>query len=159
MLYETGRGTAQNFERAAALYWRAAQKNNTSACRNLASLLRRGAEGVTVDLVRSFELYERAARCGDRAAQRAVGDCCREGRGVAQDDARAFASYVRAAEQQDVEAQCLVGSMLFRGCGTPRNVQRSLEWYEKAAGGGSERARAVVELIRKCQRGGGAGLE
>ncbi|KAH8044343.1 glycosyl hydrolase [Aureococcus anophagefferens] len=91
--YETGRGVAQDAERAAALYDQAARRGHAGAQYNLGCCYEDGS-GVEADLQRARRNWALAAAQGHEAAREALGDT---GGGADVADALAAASAAAAA--------------------------------------------------------------
>ncbi len=95
----------------------------------------------------------RAARRGDREAQKILGDCYANGWGVPKDLMEAAGWYRRAAEQGHAGAQCRLGAMYYEGAGVTPNREASARWYRQAAEQGLAEAQEIMGGL--CLRGDG----
>lgn len=93
------------------------------------------------------ELVARAT-AGDRDAQSAMGDRCREGDEFApQDFAEAMRWYRLAADQGDANAQNNIGAMYEHGMGVPVDTAQAAKWYRLPADQGFATAQFNLALL------------
>jgi TPR repeat protein len=103
LMYDEGRGAAQDYTEALKWYRRAAEQNNATAQYNLGAMYEEG-HGVLQDDAEAVKWFRRAADQGDADAQYNLGLMYEKGRGVSQDDAEALKWCRRAADQGNAEA-------------------------------------------------------
>ncbi len=101
-------------------------------------------KGVTQDLRRAVEWYQRAASHGFSDAQFSLGRCCLHGRGVEVDHREAMEWFRRAAEQGHVEAMFHLGKCYYQGLSGPADFRSSLHWFMRAADLGHAQAQYYV---------------
>ena len=104
LMYDEGRGVAQDYTEALKWYRRAADQGNATAQYNLGAMYEEG-QGVPQDDTEAVKWFRRAADQGDADAQYNLGLMYDKGRGVSQDDAEALKWYRRAADQGNADAQ------------------------------------------------------
>ena len=122
----------RDYDTAAALYKKAAEKGNANAQCNLGYMYANG-EGVEQDDAEAIRWYRKAAEAGNIAAQYNLALRYESGNGVAQDDAEAVKWYRMAAEQGDADAQYELGGKYANGEGVAQDDTQAVEWYRKAA--------------------------
>ncbi|MBK1722777.1 tetratricopeptide repeat protein [Thiocystis violacea] len=157
LMYQDGRGVAQDYATAAYWYEQAAEQNAADAQFYLAELYQAGL-GVPADerqaaywYARAGEQYRLAAERGDIQAQVSLAGMYEIGCGVEQDQRTALSWYRRAAAQGDVAAQLQVGWMYCEGMGTAVDDEQAAAWYRRAAEQGS--AEAQVRLAFMYEHG------
>ena len=107
MLYQNGRGVAQDFARARALYEGPAAAGDARAQNNLGLLYVRG-HGVPQDYDRAAQLFAGAAEQGLRTAMTNLGVMYENGFGVPQSDAEAARLYRLGGAGETREAATFV---------------------------------------------------
>ncbi len=125
VMYEQGRGVAQNYREAMKWFRLAAIQGNASAQSNLGVMYYKG-QGIAQDYVEAMKWYRMAAEQRNLEAQFNLGVMYGEGRGVAQDRVRAhmwfnLAAAVSndgnaklAAKNRDLVTKSLTREQLFR---------------------------------------------
>lgn len=103
VLYQEGRGVAQDYTRARALYEEPAAQGNARALNNLGLFYVRGT-GVPQDYARAAEYFSAAAELGLPTAMTNLGVLYENGFGVPLDEARAKELYRAGGRQQTPEA-------------------------------------------------------
>jgi hypothetical protein len=131
VLYDNGRGVAQDHAEAARWYRVAAEAGHAAAQNNLASLYRNG-QGVPQDFAEAVKWYRRAADQGSAMAQNNLGVMYRDGLAVAKDDVRAHMWFNLSAAKGN------------QGAAKSRDAVASRLTPEQLA--------QAQELARKCQR-------
>jgi len=111
----------RQFNKAAALWTKAAEKEHWKAMLNLASLYVEG-KGVTRDTERAVQLVEEAMRKGVPKAFDLMGTYHINGTGVKQDATRAYAFWILAAEMGDADAQAYLGAKLMAAYDDPKGT-------------------------------------
>ena len=142
----------RDYETAAALYRKAAEKGNANAQCNLGYMYANG-EGVEQDDAEAIKWYRQAAEAGNIAAQYNLALRYESGNGVAQDDVEAVKWYRKAAEQGDADAQYELGGKYANGEGVTQDDAEAVEWYRKAAGQDHARAQCDLGYMYETGRG------
>jgi TPR repeat protein len=102
VMYEQGRGVAQNYREAMKWFRLAALQGNASAQSNLGVMYYRG-QGIAQDYREAMKWYRLGAKQGNAEAMFNLGVMYEQGRGVGQDYARAYIWYNLAASQSSDE--------------------------------------------------------
>jgi uncharacterized protein len=102
VMYEQGRGVAQNYRQAMKWFRLAALQGNASAQSNLGVMYYRG-QGIAQDYREAMKWYWLGAEQGNAEAMFNLGVMYEQGRGVGQDYARAYIWYNLAASQSSDE--------------------------------------------------------
>ena len=125
VMYEQGRGVAQNYREAMRWFRLAAVQGNASAQSNLGVMYYKG-QGIAQDYAEAMKWYRLAAEQRNPEAQFNLGVMYEEGRGVAQDRVRAHMWYnlaaavasdqnaTLAARNRDLITKSLTREQLFR---------------------------------------------
>jgi len=125
VMYEQGRGVAQNYREAMRWFRLAAVQGNASAQSNLGVMYYKG-QGIAQDYAEAMKWYRLAAEQRNPEAQFNLGVMYEEGRGVAQDRVRAHMWYnlaaavasdqnaTLAARNRDLITKSLTKEQLFR---------------------------------------------
>ena len=130
--YETGRGVAQDFGAAVALYRQAAERGNARGQGNLGAMYVNGT-GVERDDEAALAWLRRAADQGDARGQNGLGVMYRDGLGVAQDYREAVLWFRRAAAQGYHRGQNNLGVMYRDGREVGRDYEEAVRWFRRAA--------------------------
>ncbi len=109
-----------------------AEASDAQAMFDVAQAYRKG-DGVTLNLEKAFEWYQKAANLGHAQAMSNLGVCYGFGKGVAQNDARAVQWYKKAAKSGRAQAMYNLGFRYGSGKGVAQNDARAVKWYKKAA--------------------------
>jgi uncharacterized protein len=94
-------------------------------------------EGVSKDVVKAVEWFQKAASQGHPKAQFSLGKMYYLGESVPKDAVKAVEWYQKAAEQGYANAQFNLGKMYQTGEGVQTDLAKAVEWYEKAAAQGN----------------------
>ena len=137
VIYDRGKGVAQDYAEAAKWYRKAAEQGNDWGQYNLGFMYARG-EGVAQDYAEAAKWYRKAAEQGNASAQNNLGVMYVRGEGVAQDYAEAAKWYRKAAEQRNASAQNNLGRRYERGEGVPQDYVTAYMWYVLAEAGGKK---------------------
>jgi len=122
----------QDFDKAAALYAKAASQGHTAAESNLLLQHVLGqASALPPETV--FKRLLELAKLGDTDARVNTGLCYDKGFGVQRDYREAAAWFLRAAEAGSAAAQFNLGGAFYEGKGFDKDFNRAAEWYTKAA--------------------------
>ena len=101
----------------------------------------RDGDGVKQSNKKAVELYERAAKGGDVAAQNNLGVFYHQGMyGVTQSDQRSIEFYTLAANQGQSDAQYNLGVYYYNGTCVEQSYSKARELWTKAAAQGDENA-------------------
>jgi Dynamin family/Sel1 repeat len=154
VIYEQGRGIAQDYQQAVQWYRKAAEQGNAVAQCNLGRMYRQG-RGVAQDEAQGVQWYRKAAEQGLVQAQRNLGWAYEYGRGVTQDVTQAVQWYRKAAEQGHQGAQDALAALELEA-----NIRKILRRYPPCPGfwvppvPGKERATfrdAIAKARKICQ--------
>lgn len=145
---------AKEYDKAIPLLNELAQRNHAKAL-NLLGVCYEYGEGVTKDLSKSFDYYQKAANLGWRRAQCNLGLCYEYGEGVAVNKEKAyfwydksFRQYKKLADNGDADAQLEVGKFYYAGrMRGGKDYVKSLPWFEKSANQGNSDAYNYLGLI------------
>ena len=148
LLYEEGRGVAQNYLRAAQLFEQAAQQGDSEAQVLLADLYFDGL-GVKKNYAAAFQWYLRAAEAGYADGQFSTGIMYELGEGTAQSYSTAAHWYRQAAVQGHSLAQQALGSLDLEGLGVERNIVEAFAWLSLASQAGDTEATNQIAQLRK----------
>ena len=178
-MYQNGRGTradrnkaiewyqkaaAQNYEKATSRlellqsneerFYKErarAEKGDVESQYNLGNMYTKGV-GVNIDPSQANAWYEKAASQGHVKAEYKLGLIYYEGNGVNRNNKTAFKWFKSAAENGYPGAQYYLGKMYGLGQGVRKNYNTSLEWYSKAVDGGFNQARGeMIDVAEKLK--------
>jgi len=108
VVYETGDGVAQNFEKAVSWYRKASDQGHAKAQYNLGVCIYNGY-GAEKDHEEAARLFRLSAEQGDMYAQYNMGVCCYMGDGVEKNVFAAIEWFEKAADQGHPEAKKVLG--------------------------------------------------
>lgn len=136
-------GAAQDFERSAQWYERAAAQEHPGAIYHLGlqSLL---GHGVGQDVDKGWDLVEKAANLGVVEAMVCLASMIDSGEGRVDDPEESLRWYRKAADLGSADAQLAAGKRLKD---VPGEKKKARAYLEKAAGQGSEEARELLKSI------------
>ena len=158
--YQEGDTLPEDQEMAFGWMMKAAEGEHPRALLEVALSLTRGV-GVSIDMPRAVEYYERAAKHDVMEAAWRLGDILLDGRGVMKDPAKARVYYEQACNSKDrvlkrpysdeaicPEAEWSLGVMLEDGIGGECNVEAAKSHYARVTGFTSVEGRdlAAMEL-------------
>jgi TPR repeat protein len=148
-IYTAGHaGVAQDYERAAFWFTRAAEGGIPNARYNLGVLYHQGL-GVKSDLSKAIYWYQEAARVGHAEAQYNLGIAHIEGIGVSYDPEEAARNFESAARLGVVEAAYNLGLIYENGLLGQSKPDEAMMWYKHAADKGSPEARAALDQLAR----------
>ncbi|MFT6908978.1 MAG: TPR repeat protein [Oleiphilaceae bacterium] len=153
IMYDKGKGVAQDDKQAAIWYRKAAEQGHALAQYNLGIVYANG-EGVPQDDKQAVMWYRRAAEQGLAQAQYNLGIVYANGEGVPQDDKQAVMWYRRAAEQGLAQAQFNLGVSYANGKGLLQDDKQSAIWYGRAAEQGYAPAQDKIGIMSVNDNGG-----
>ena len=146
LMYDNGRGVAQNYGEALKWYRKAAEQGYALAQFNLGGMYYEG-RGVPQDDKKAVKWYRKAAEQDYTSTQLNLGVMYYNGRGVVQDYGEAIKWYRKAALQGKAPAQRNLGVMYEDGKGIVQNYVTAHMWYNLAGAGGDEKAREYRDRI------------
>ncbi|MEP2706531.1 MAG: hypothetical protein ABJQ21_23765 [Roseibium sp.] len=152
-----GSGTTQDIPGGLAFLIEAADKENTQALMALGKLYRTGdPNGITSDLVRSFEYYKRAADGGSSAATVITARMMIDGEGTIAAPEKGYDVARRLLEGKDPAAMLLMGDLLLKGIPgvLSPDASKAFEFYRQAGESGSATGRSQTAFM--MVRGQGA---
>ena len=134
LMYEEGRGVAQDYAQAVAWYRKAADQGNANGQAGLGAMYANGW-GIERDDTEAVAWFRKAVEQGNAPrGQAGLGMMYADRRGgVERDDVQAVSWYRKAADQGYARAQCNLGVMYEKGRGVERDDARAVSWYRKAA--------------------------
>jgi TPR repeat protein/Flp pilus assembly protein TadD len=118
-----------DFAKAAQYYRKAAAQNYALAITNLALLYQYGLGVEKKDPARVFELYNQAAKLGEKGAEVTVGNSYYYGEGVSRDLVQAREWWRKAAQHGDALGMGHYAASLLSGEGGPPDFTGSYLWY------------------------------
>lgn len=131
ILYDQGKGVAQNRGEASTWYRRAAELGDIRAAFNLGSMLVQG-DGGEKKSGEAIKWFRMAADKGDVLAQFVLGRIHEEGLVVARDYGEAAKWYLLAAEKEHNGAQTALGTLYANGQGVERDLGKANDWLARA---------------------------
>jgi uncharacterized protein len=126
--------------------------NSVEAQIALAGLYRFGL-GVSNDLGKAAELYQKAADQGNAMAQFNLGWLYQNGLGVTKDLGKAAELYQKAADQGNAQAQTELAWFYEGGRGVPKDMGKAAELYQKAADRGFAPAQTNLGMVYRNGEG------
>ncbi len=90
-------------------------------------------EGVEINLLKAFNLYQRASELGEGHGSRNIALCFKYGKLVVQDYAKAFEYYTKAYSQGCYLACDDLGALYENGLGVKKDYAKAFEWYKIGA--------------------------
>ncbi len=132
LIYDEGRGVAQNYARAARWYRMAAIQGHAPAQFKLGSMSQKGL-GVPQDSIAAMGWHRKAADQGHATAQYNLGSMYHKGAAILQNFALAARWYRQAAEQGDPRAQLELGLLYARGDGVRKDLLEAYKWINLAS--------------------------
>ena len=121
-----------DYNNAAKLYRKAAEKGHADSQLNLGVCYRRG-QGVEKSDSKATYWYRRAAEQDESKAQFYLGCAYENGSGLTRDIAQALHWFQRSAENGYADAQTKLGRLYEFGTGVEKNATTAVSWYRKAA--------------------------
>ncbi|MFN9031383.1 MAG: caspase family protein [Betaproteobacteria bacterium] len=148
-----------DYDHAAQLLRRAADKGHSRAMANLGVMLEEGwstpfdFDTYHVDKTEALRWYRRAAEAGNAYGIYRLGEMLHLGKGVPQNDTEAYRWYRRAAEAGHSESMASLGAALEYGWGVQKNEPEAVRWYRSAAAAGNATGMSNLGLMLKDGRG------
>ena len=130
-LYETGKLSEVNPEKAFRFYRLAAEHGNAKGMKNLGYCYEKGY-GVKKNISEAIRLYTIAAEKGVPQARYLLGKIYMRGDGVKKDYMAAFINMKKAGAAGYEQGYLVAGDMLRLGRGVRKDMNKALEMYSKA---------------------------
>lgn len=148
IMYEDGRGTAPDHQRALELFQLAADQGFSEAQCKVAAHSFPKEHHPDQDYQQSLHYFGLAAEQDHPKAQCALGLMYRNGFGVKRNVELALYYLTLAADQGRHDAQYTLAQMYFDGDqGIPQNSELAKHYAKLSAGQGNEKARALLQLM------------
>jgi uncharacterized protein len=148
MLYDAGKGVAQDPAAAASWYRKAAKQNHLLAQAYLGAMLYSG-QGVQQDYAEAARWFRAPADSGNDQAQFYLGSMYASGAGVKKDDSEAIRWLGKAAAQRNTRAMGMLATTLFSRHRDGQDLVDAYAWSHLAAEmdpiQATTSARAVIE--------------
>lgn len=144
--HDEGRETAQDHQKAAILYRRAAELGIPHARWRLGVMLDEGI-GVDPDPTEAVRLFRLAAGQGFSNAYVSLGVMQSAGRGTPMDSVAALDSYRHAARLGNVHAFNEIGVVYANGEGVPQDEQEAMAWFAVAAAHGNQNGARFLAML------------
>ena len=135
LCYDNGDGVAENVEKAAEYYQKAADLGHVEAMYNLGLCYDNG-DGIAKDAEKAAECYQKAADLGDTDAMYALGECYTVGSGLTKDTEKAAEYFKKAADLGNTDALFGLGII----CENNGNFAEAVTYYTQAAEKGVPKA-------------------
>ena len=152
MMYDNGRGTAENDAEAVKWFRQSAENGDLDAQCQIGIMYESG-RGVERDFTEAVKWYRKSAEQGDADAQKCLGVMYANGRGVAKDDAKAAEWYLKSAAQGNAVAQFNLGVMYDNGRGVAKDEVEAFKWFRRSAENGDDDAQCQVGIMYENGRG------
>lgn len=124
-----------------------ARQGDADAQFELARIYLKGSDGVSKNLMRSFELMTSSANQGHAEAIGGIGFFYASGTAVPKDNAKAVEWFRKGAEAGGAKAQLNLGRMLAEGKGVEKNEAEGRKWIKAAADQGQTDAAFAMGAI------------
>lgn len=124
-----------------------AKQGDGDAQFELARVYLKGSDGVSKNVMRSFELMTSAANHGHAEAMGGVGFFYANGIAVPKDEAKAVEWFRKGAEAGGPKSQLNLGKMLAEGKGIEKNEEEGKKWIRAAADQGQPDAAYAMGTI------------
>ena len=111
----------------------AANEGNAKAAATLGRIYQKGKRGLSTDMPKAVNWYERAGALGEDTALHALGVIYDNGIGVKKDLRRAADYYQQAASHGLAASQNNLGWMYYKGDGVPRDYGLAIYWLTRSA--------------------------
>lgn len=132
MMYDHGRGTEQNFDKAFELFMIGAKTGHHPSENSVGQAYNNG-KGVELDHAKAVEWFRKAAEGGNATAQYNLGLRYSLGEGVDKDEAKALEWFLKAAEQDNPFGQYNAAYAYATAAGTEKNMIEALKWAKLAS--------------------------
>ena len=151
LMYHTGEGVVQDYQKAVKWYRKAAAQDVGGAQYNLGLMYMNG-RGAAQDYQEAREWFHKIADQVD--AQYNLGVMAAQGQGGPQDYPAARIWFRKAADQGLATAQYSLGVLYQEGHGGPRNYREARAWFRKAADQGFVTAQFNLGVMCALGQGG-----
>ncbi|KAK8871768.1 hypothetical protein M9Y10_007509 [Tritrichomonas musculus] len=132
LLYESGEGVVQDFEKAKKYYEKSAEQGNSHGYNRIGFCYKLGL-GTETDYRKAFEYYKKAADLGNMYSTHNLAVCYEQGRGVKQDYSKAVELYKKGSELGNANSMCNLGDCYEKGRGVEKDYSKAVELYKKGS--------------------------
>jgi TPR repeat protein len=136
ILYDYGRGVAQDFVQARALYQKACDGGEMAGCYGLGWIYHFG-QGVTQDYAQSLISFQKACDAGYMDGCTGLGYLFASGHGESLNYTQARLLYEKACDGGSMDGCSRLGKLYFSGNGVTVDYQQAHSLYQKACDGGN----------------------
>ncbi|MGC1181544.1 tetratricopeptide repeat protein [Legionella sp.] len=133
LMYLYGKGIPVDFEKAKSLFLEAANKENSEAMNQLASIYFTGLGGLPRDAQQALAWYKKASEMGNANALYELGLLSETGVTTKLDFNEALKYYQAAADKGNEKAMLALARMYHYGLGVAKNPKIAASYYEKLA--------------------------
>ena len=152
VMYNNGRGVAQDYKEAVKWFRKAAEQGLAEAQFNLAMIYNNG-QGVAQDYKEAVNWFRKAAEQGLAEAQSKLALIYNNGEGIPQDYKEAVNWFRKAAKQGFALAQFNLALMYKNGEGITKDYKEAVKWYRKAAEQGHAEAQNSLAFMYALGQG------
>ena len=151
IMYQYGRGTEKNIDKAIYWYEKAVNHGIDVSMYNLGWIYEneRGYQ----DYRKAAYWYEKAASKDHPTALNNLGLLYKNGNGLSQDYSKAAELFEKAIDKGSPEALVNLGAMYHDGTGVPQNYQKAAALFERAAGLGHDMSFYLLGIMYLYGRG------
>lgn len=146
LVYEYGKGQPVNYDKAEALYLRAAQKGYGPAMNQLAGIYFRGDKGKR-DEQKALHWYKKAADLGDRDANYQLGLLSETGVATKLDFGDAVRFYQQSSDLGNEKAKMALARMYQYGLGVEKDIHHAGDLYKELAANNNAYAQYRLAML------------
>lgn len=114
-----------NTKQAKVLFDMCIKDSSSSCTMNLSAICYKYGIGISKNLSKAFEYYQKSADLGNSIAMHNLGQCYEEGTGVESDEQKAFEWYQKSAELENPNALCCLALCYEKGIYINRDTKKS----------------------------------
>jgi len=144
IMYASGVGVKQDYERAIKLLKQASDGGDAYAGFSLGNMYAQG-DGVKKDFKEAAIWFEKSANAGNSQAAYNLAYLYTYGDGVKKDSKKAFELYEQAAVAGSIDAQINLAFIYISAQGVEKDMKKAAFWAKKALDTGDERVKKVWE--------------
>lgn len=145
---EKGIEVDQDYQKAAALYDKAAERGNAYGMARLAWMYAKG-RGVDKDSDKAWQLSEQAAHYNNAFGLSVMGYLYEKGEGAFRDYEMAHDLYSQGAAQNSGFAMFRLANMYHKGIGVTDDRDEAIKWYRRSAEFGNDKAGKRLNKLLK----------
>ena len=134
-MYDNGKGTTVNYERAYEWYKKSAALGDAIAMNNIGVMYEFG-NGVTQNYNTAVSWFQKGADAGAALPQLNLAEMYYYGKGVSKNSSTAFSLFKQSAQAGNSEAMLYVGDFYKLGISTTVDYSQAMQWYNKAINAG-----------------------